>query len=113
MGVLHPDDLIASFVTHNARRPNQTTYCTSMFSLPGRTARQLAALANQPHFKVRLSTRGAVRAAGFEIRLTNSATGHCDVFLEGAEDQLANDDQVKRLIAAFGPPIDNPERKVG
>jgi hypothetical protein len=80
-------------------------FAISVFSAPGLDIEQLALLADQPHPKIRISTAGRVRAAGYEIvRSEEEALGHADVKLPSEP----TDDMLDALRSAFDDPEPNP-----
>lgn len=113
-----PDDAIV--VRGGVRAPEtiavnaQTTFDTdgfwgvSGFSAADQTVEQIAQLAYDqgrlPHPKVRTSTVGLVRAAGFEVEQTADDYPHVDIFLPADP----TDAVCSQLADAFDEPIPNP-----
>lgn len=89
-------------------------------NLPAEYAISAAGLPNQPlevildrardalvQGSICTSTAGAVRAAGYGVRLTDEATAHVDIILPTPP----SEQHWETLRSIFGPPQDNPVRR--
>jgi hypothetical protein len=108
-GAMLRDDLARSA---EANYRDRGEYALSFWSFAGMTASEIAVKVGTddlPHSKLRASTVGRLRAAGFEVVSSEPPSGHVDVKLPGpVTDAIAND-----LDVGFDPPIVNPVRSHG
>ena len=79
-------------------------YALSVYSLPDRSADEIALLASLPHAKIRVSTVGRLREAGYPVVPSPGPPGHAD--LELPHPPTEGDWRV--LDALFDPPRPNP-----
>ena len=78
-------------------------YALSVYSLPGRSADEIALLASLPHAKIRASTVGRLRAAGYRVVPSPGPPGHADLELPDPP----TEDDWRALDALFDPPRRN------
>lgn len=75
-------------------------HALSVYSAPGRTAAEIAVGVPLRHSKIRTSTVGRVRAAGYDVVSSPGPPGHADLV-------LPTDDDWSALDSAFDPPRPN------
>lgn len=91
-------------VQENARDHHELRgeYALSVFSLADATVEEIAQVAALPNAKIRVTTVGELRAAGFDP-VPKGRAGHAHVVL--ADDKNAT---IDRFVGCFAPVIDNP-----
>jgi hypothetical protein len=81
-------------------------YTISAASYPGWTVEQIARANRTPHSRIRKTTVGRLRSAGFEVSWPVGKKKHADLFLPDLDaDTLAS------LEKVFDPPEPNPNRR--
>ena len=79
-------------------------HALSVYSAPGRTAAEIAVGVPLRHSKIRTSTVGRVRAAGYEVVSSPGPSGHADLLLPTPP----TENDWSALDSAFDPPRPNP-----
>lgn len=104
------DAIERALESHNDRTPGQ--FWLSVNSRAGFTVEQVAKLAGRRNQMMRVTTAGAIRAAGWHVVETpgrRDVDGHCDVF-HGKGDAVPSVEALEALSAAFGPAQENTGR---
>lgn len=110
------ESILLSMKAHRDRRLRKgghPGFWLSVNSVPGWDVDAVARHANLPNGKMRVSTAGAIVAAGWTIRETpgrREVNGHCDVWRTAGDESEPTAEELDSLIAAFGEPIENPAR---
>ena len=100
-GLMFPADLETGALTHYDEFGR---YALSVYSLPGRTGDEIAVLVPLPHSKIRESTVGRLRAAGYEVVPSPGPPGHADLRVPNPPSR----GDWQALDALFDPPRPNP-----
>lgn len=98
----HHDDCL-----ENGKDP---IYALSVNCVPGMTLPQLAMHAKRPNSKIRPSSVGSIRQAGFDLSRTPEeweVDGHCDLFLLRDRREMPTVKDIAALQAAFAEPVIN------
>lgn len=104
-GLSSPDTLHKTALAHHDARGD---FAISARSRPGMTAEQLALLEpTQGHAKMRASTVGAFRRAGYDVVPDEPPPGHALIMLP----RLPVDDDYVVASATFSEPRNNPARQ--
>lgn len=80
------------------------SYALSVFSAPGLSADEIAGRVPLRHSKIRQSTVGRIRSAGYEVVSSAGPPGHADLLLP----HRPSDRDWHALDIAFDPPRANP-----
>lgn len=96
-----PADLVLGAQAHF---DSEGVHALSVYSVPGRTAAEIAVGVPLRHSKIRTSTVGRVRAAGYEVVSSPGPPGHADLVLPTPP----TEDDWSALDSAFDPPRPNP-----
>lgn len=83
-------------------------FALSVFSVAGASAATIATTVPLRHSKIRESTVGRLRSAGFDVVSSPGPPGHADLVLSSPP----TDDDWTKLGAAFDPPRPNPATMV-
>lgn len=83
---------------------SEGSYALSVFSVPGARTDAIAVGVPLRHSKIRQSTVGRVRAAGYDVVSSAGPPGHADLVLPNPP----TDEDWTALDAAFDPPCPNP-----
>jgi hypothetical protein len=100
-GLMLPADLIRSAQSH---RDVEGLYALSVYSIPGATAEEIARGVPLPHAKIRTSTVGRIRAAGYDVLSSPGPPGHADLVLPTPP----TDKDGSTLDGVFDPARPNP-----
>ena len=79
----------------------------SFWCAPGKTADEIALVADFDNDVIRESTVGQIRAAGFEVESDSASDDHCKIKLPGPP----SDADCKRLRDAFCEAYPRPRRR--
>ena len=100
-GLMLPADLALGAQSHF---DSERFYALSVYSIPGMTAHEIAAGVPLRHSKIRASTVGRVRSAGYDIVSSPGPPGHADLVLPTPP----TDHDWSTLDRVFDPPQLNP-----
>lgn len=105
-GASLPDTLRKTVLAHHDERSD---FAISCVSLPDRSADDLARLGALPHPKIRETTVGMLREAGYDVVRDEPPEGHALVTLP----RLPTDEDYVTISNLFGPPRLNPATSAG
>lgn len=100
-GLMFPADLARGVQSHF---DTEGVYALSVFSAAGRTADEIAIAVPLPHPKIRTSTVGRVRVAGYDVVSSPGPPGHADLLFR----EPPTDDDWRTMDRIFDPPRANP-----
>ncbi len=100
-GLMLPTDLALSAQSHF---DTEGFYALSVYSIPGMTVHEIAVGVPLRHSKIRASTVGRVRFAGYDIVSSPGPPGHADLVLPTPP----TDHDWSTLDRVFDPPELNP-----
>lgn len=100
-GLMLPADFARGVQSHF---DTEGVYALSVFSTARRTADEIAIAVPLPHPKIRTSTVGRVRAAGYDVVSSPGPPGHADLLLR----KPPTDDDWRTLDRIFDVPRANP-----
>lgn len=100
-GLMQPADLA---VGAESQFDLEGFYALSVFSVPGRTADEIATGVPLPHSAIRESTVGRVRAAGYDVAPSPGPPGHADLLFSAPPTEA----DWRTLDEIFDPPRPNP-----
>jgi hypothetical protein len=101
-GVMESQTMMTNAQVHNAECPGE--WALSVAAVNGWTVEALAMAAPFPNRQMRVSTVGAIRALGHDVRPTIDDPPHADLVLSREPDE----ELWEELRGAFDPPIPNP-----
>jgi hypothetical protein len=96
-------DLMGSAVRYAMKEDSGGRFAVSVFCAPDKSAGEIATAAGIRHTRIRSSSIGALRGAGFELSPLGE-NGHLSVFLPSPLKR----EHVERLEELFGPAVPNP-----